>query len=112
MMSTRILFYALAISSGVLGGIADCLMNRYAKAGGGLGWMLSAYLCWNLAVTVFFLMLRSGYSLAHSGAAFSVANDLPILLACWFVFREPLSATTWAGVGMMFAGLVVAEFGR
>ena len=111
-MFIRCMFYVLAVFSGLVGGVGDGLLNRWAKNGGTLWWIVGGYLCWNIALTVFFAMLKSGYYLSQSAAVFGAVNGCVILGLGWFAFREQLSPVGWAGVSIIFIGLVLTEIGH
>lgn len=108
----RLVFYSLAIGAGLIGAVADCCINKWAKSGGTAWWVVVGIMFWNVALTLFIYLLKQGHHLSHCAALFAAANGALILLACWLVFRENLSALSWAGVGLIFIGVVVLELGR
>lgn len=110
MDSTRILLYVLAVFAGLIGGVGDALLNKWAKLGGGVGYAIGGYSCWLIALTLFTAMLKRGL-LAHCVILFLVANCLIVLLASVLLFHEQLSDQKWMGIVLAIAALIMIETG-
>ena len=110
MYHAHLAFYALSILAGLVGGMGDVLLNKWAKTGGNVWWLGGGYACWLIALTLFVFMLKWGF-LAHCVVLFLLANCLFVIAASNLVFHEPISAQKWCGIGLAITAIVVMELG-
>lgn len=106
----RIVFYVLAISAGLIGGVGDALLNQWVKTGGKLWWLGGGYTCWLLALTLFVLMLKRGL-LAHCVILFLLSNCVFVLIVSSLVFHEAISIQKWVGIILAIVAIVMMELG-
>jgi|SRR5581483_7224308 len=105
-------FYLLASLSACAGASGDFLLNRWAKKGGSIWWIVGGYVACNIAIALFLKILKDGHYLSQSAAVFGAVNGFLIVACSWVLFRETMSPLGWAGVIVVFVGLVLIELGR
>lgn len=106
----RLMFYGIALAAGLVGGVGDVFINRWAKNVAGLRSLVLGLLLCNVALGLFASLLRRG-SLASCVVVFLVANSLLTLAVSQFVLAEPLSRMRWAGILVALVGVVMVELG-
>jgi drug/metabolite transporter (DMT)-like permease len=106
----RLLFYGVALAAGLVGGVGDVFINRWAKNTSGLGSLVLGFALCNGALALFTWLLRRG-SLASTVVVFLVANSLLTLAVSQAVLAEPLSRMRWAGILVALVGVVILELG-
>ncbi len=106
----RLLFYGVALTAGLVGGVGDVFINRWAKDTAGVASLVVGFALCNVALALFTWLLRRG-SLASTVVVFLVANSLLTLAVSQLVLAEPLSRARWAGILVAIVGVVMVELG-
>lgn len=106
----RLLFYGVALTAGLVGGVGDVFINRWAKNTAGVASLAVGFGLCNAALALFTWLLRRA-SLASTVVVFLVANSLLTLAVSQLVLAEPLSRARWAGILVAIVGVVMVELG-
>lgn len=106
----HICLYLLAMTSGLVGGVGDILLNHWAKISSKLGYLIGGYACWIVALMLFTAMLKKGM-LADCVVLFLLANCAVALIAGPLLFHDHMSAQKWAGVVLAIFALVLMHTG-
>jgi drug/metabolite transporter (DMT)-like permease len=107
---TRTVFYLVALAAGLMGGVGDVYINRWAKNVGSLPSLALGFALCNGALALFTWLLRRG-SLASTVVVFLVANTLLTLAVSQLVLAEPVSRMRWTGIFVAIVGVVMVELG-
>lgn len=107
---SRLSYYAIAGLAGLLGGVGDAFINRWARQLSGLESLAIGFLFCNGALALFLPLVRQG-TLASAVVVFQVANTLLALAISQMVFAESLSPQRWAGIAVAILGVILVELG-
>lgn len=109
MNSDKVTFYVLAMTAGLVAGVGDALLNKWAKtSGGSFWWVFGGIACWNVALVGFLLLLARGL-LAHAVVLFLLTNVVAVLLLSRYVFNEELSTQKWLGITLAVLAVILME---
>jgi drug/metabolite transporter (DMT)-like permease len=104
--------YGLLVLVGLLGAVADAVLNQWAKSGR-VGWLLAAYLSWVVVATALGYLLKLGhFSFSGAVVAFLLSNTVFAVLLDYLVFSGRLGAWQWAGLACAVVALCLLEMGR
>lgn len=106
----RLMFYGVALLAGLVGGVGDVFINRWAKSTAGAGSLALGFALCNVALGLFTWLLQRG-SLATSVIVYLVSGSLLTFAVSHFLLHEPVSRLRAAGIAVALVGVVMVEAG-
>ncbi|MFO0607908.1 MAG: hypothetical protein U0324_32390 [Polyangiales bacterium] len=106
----RLLFYGVALAAGLVGGVGDVFINRWAKGTAGLASLAAGFALCNAALALFTWMLLRA-SLASCVIIYLVAGSLLTFAVSHYLIHEPVSRLRVAGIAVALVGVVMVEAG-
>jgi hypothetical protein len=104
--------YGLLVLIGLLGAVADAVLNQWAKSGR-VGWLLAAYLSWVVVATALGYLLKLGhFSFSGAVVGFLLSNTAFAVLLDYLFFSGRLGSWQWAGIACAVVALCLLEMGR
>jgi len=110
MAYARMMFYTCVICAGLLGGLADALLNQWAKTGGKIWLVIAGFGCWNVALTIFLFMHKRAF-MSQCVMLFILANCFIVFFLSYFWFQEAISTCKWIGIALGILAVLFMELG-